>query len=79
MFNSRKSDNAFTTEMPTPCRPPETLYDVSSNFPPECNTVMMTSAAETPSSLCISTGIPRPLSDTVTDSSAWMVTTTRSQ
>ena len=40
---------------------------------------MMTSAAETPSSGWISTGMPRPLSETVTDSSAWMVTTMRSQ
>ena len=35
---------------------------------------MMTSAAERPSSGWISTGMPRPLSVTVTDSSAWMVT-----
>ncbi|MND57795.1 hypothetical protein D3C80_489310 [compost metagenome] len=34
---------------------------------------MMTSAAETPSSLWISTGMPRPLSRTVMDSSVWMV------
>src|SRR5258706_11538095 len=40
---------------------------------------MMTSAAERPSSGWISTGMPRPLSETVTDSSAWMVTTMRSQ
>ena len=37
---------------------------------------MMTSAAERPSSGWMSTGMPRPLSATVTDSSAWMVTTT---
>ena len=42
------SESALTTETPTPCRPPETLYELSSNFPPECSTVMMTSAAETP-------------------------------
>ena len=35
---------------------------------------MITSAADLPSSGCISTGIPRPSSVTVTDSSAWMVT-----
>ncbi len=40
---------------------------------------MITSAADRPSSGWISTGIPRPLSVTVTDSSAWMVTVMRSQ
>ena len=40
---------------------------------------MMTSAADLPSSGWISAGIPRPLSATVTDSSAWIVTTIRSQ
>ena len=42
-------------------------------------TVMMTSAAERPSSGWISTGIPRPSSATVTDSSAWIVTVTCEQ
>src|ERR1019366_2139863 len=72
-------DSALTTETPTPCRPPDTLYETSSNLPPECSTVMITSAAERPSSVWISTGMPRPLSETVTDSSACTVTTTRSQ
>ena len=49
--------NAFTTETPTPCKPPETLYESSSNLPPACNTVMMTSAAEVFSVLCLSTGM----------------------
>ena len=35
---------------------------------------MTTSAAETPSSFMMSTGIPRPLSITVTELSMWMVT-----
>ncbi len=39
---------------------------------------MMTSAAEMPSSLWISVGMPRPLSLTVTDPSAFSVTVTRS-
>ena len=37
---------------------------------------MMTSAALTPSSSWMSTGMPRPLSLTDTLSSAWMVTVT---
>ena len=36
--------------------------------------VIMTSAAERPSSWWMSTGMPRPLSETEMDSSAWMVT-----
>src|SRR3569832_1792080 len=36
--------------------------------------VMMTSAADRPSSGCISTGMPRPLSDTVTEPSPCTVT-----
>ncbi len=39
---------------------------------------MMTSAAETPSSLWMSTGMPRPLSETVQEPSALRVTVTRS-
>ena len=27
IFNSNFSDRAFTTDTPTPCRPPETLYE----------------------------------------------------
>ena len=72
-------ERALTTDTPTPCRPPATLYELSSNLPPACSTVMMTSAAERFSSLWMSVGMPRPLSVTVTDSSAWMVTTMRSQ
>ena len=73
------SDSALTTETPTPCRPPETLYELSSNFPPACSTVMMTSAAERPSSAWTSTGMPRPSSETLTDSSSWMTTSISSQ
>ena len=35
---------------------------------------MITSAAERPVSLCMSTGMPRPLSSTVTELSVWMRT-----
>ena len=34
ILSSRFSDNALTTETPTPCNPPETFYDSWSNFPP---------------------------------------------
>ena len=68
------SDRALTTETPTPCSPPETLYELSSNLPPACSTVMMTSAADLPSSAWVSTGMPRPSSETLTDSSGWIVT-----
>jgi len=40
---------------------------------------MMTSAAETPSSVWMSTGMPRPLSETVTELSPLSVTRTVSQ
>jgi hypothetical protein len=73
------SDRAFTTETPTPWRPPETLYVSRSNFPPACRTLRTTSAAGFPSSGMRSTGIPRPLSSTVTELSAWMTTETVSQ
>ena len=40
---------------------------------------MITSAAETPSSSWMSTGMPRPLSRTVTEPSAFRITSTWSQ
>src|SRR5437773_8931491 len=61
---SSHSLSALTTEMPTPWRPPDTLYAECSNLPPECSTVRTTSAADLPLSLWMSTGIPRPLSPT---------------
>jgi hypothetical protein len=36
-------ESAFTTETPTPCRPPETAYALPSNLPPACRTVSATS------------------------------------
>jgi len=44
-------DRAFTTETPTPWSPPETLYELSSNFPPEWRVVRINSAADIPSFL----------------------------
>ena len=48
--SSNHTDNAFTTDTPTPCKPPETLYELLSNLPPAWSCVMITSAADTPSS-----------------------------
>ncbi len=79
IFNSRYSDNALTTDTPTPCKPPDTLYELSSNLPPACSCVIITCAAETFSSSCSPTGIPRPLSFTVTEPSAFNITSMRSQ
>ena len=46
------------------------------NLPPACSRVSTTSAAETPSSSCMSTGMPRPSSRTVTLPSPFSVTST---
>ena len=46
IINSNFSESALTTETPTPCNPPEILYELWSNFPPACNCVMITSAAD---------------------------------
>jgi hypothetical protein len=75
------SERAFTTETPTPCRPPETLYEPPSwfsNLPPACSAVSASSRPDTFSVGWMSTGMPRPLSTTVTELSTWMVTSTRS-
>ena len=66
IFNFNFSESALTTETPTPCNPPDTLYESWSNLPPACNCVIITSAADIFSPLCISTGIPLPSSSTVT-------------
>ena len=79
MRRSRRDDSALTTDTPTPCSPPETLYEFWSNLPPAWSWVMMTSAAETPSSSWMPTGMPRPLSVTVHEPSAFSVTVTVSQ
>ena len=72
-------DKAFTQLTPTPWSPPETLYESLSNFPPACSLVSTTSMAGMPILGWISTGIPRPLSETDNDPSSWMVTTMWSQ
>src|ERR1700719_4790060 len=76
---SSQSESALTTETSTPCKPPETLYESLSNFPPACSTVITTSAAGFFSVACMSTGMPRPLSITVTLLSSCTVTLISSQ
>src|SRR5262249_17745980 len=76
---SRRFDSALTTETPTPCKPPDTAYDLPSNLPPACNVVSTTSTAGRFSTGCLSTGMPRPLSTTRTPPSASRVTTMVSQ
>ena len=66
--------NAFTQLTPTPCKPPDTLYDPLSNFPPACNTVMTTSNALLFSLVCIPVGIPLPSSCTVIELSSFIAT-----
>ena len=46
MFNFNFSDKALTTDTPTPWSPPDILYELLSNFPPACNCVIITSAAD---------------------------------
>ncbi len=67
-------DRALTTDTPTPCNPPEILYELLSNFPPACKTVMTISGVVLPSSSsgCTSVGMPLPLSETVTELSVWI-------
>mmetsp|Transcript_3582 Transcript_3582/g.22487 ORF Transcript_3582/g.22487 Transcript_3582/m.22487 type:complete len:278 (+) Transcript_3582:1419-2252(+) len=65
---SNASESAFTTDRPTPCSPPDTLYPLSSppNFPPACSTVSTVSSADFFVELCCAVGMPRPSSDTRT-------------
>ena len=74
MLSFSFSDKALTTETPTPCSPPDTLYESWSNLPPACNCVIITSAADFFSILCVSTGIPLPSSLTVIDPSEFKFT-----
>ncbi|OPZ49222.1 MAG: hypothetical protein BWY91_03117 [bacterium ADurb.BinA028] len=71
---SRRLDRALTTDEPTPCRPPDTLYPPPPNLPPACNWVSTSSTALTPSVGWMSVGMPRPLSRTRTPPSARSVT-----
>ena len=69
------SDKAFTTDAPTPCKPPETLYPPPPNFPPACNIVIITSTVGFFIFGCIPTGIPLPSSTTSIELSTLIVTT----
>ena len=60
-------DNALTTDIPTPCSPPLTVYAPDSNLPPAWRVVKTVVRAETFVFGCGLTGIPLPLSETVTD------------
>src|SRR5699024_3221852 len=59
--SSNHSDNAFTTDAPTPWSPPDVLYPPEPNLPPACSTVKITSGVDLPL-LCLPVGNPRPLS-----------------
>ena len=63
-------DSALTTELPTPCRPPETAYPLPPNLPPACRIVSTTSTVDFFSIGWMSTGMPRPLSTKRTPPSA---------
>src|SRR5471030_1123438 len=78
MVSLSSFDSALTHDTPTPCKPPETLYEFWSNLPPACSSVMTISAAERFGS-CLSSifrpvGTPRPLSVIEIELSEWMVT-----
>jgi hypothetical protein len=70
-------DNAFTTDAPTPCSPPDAPYAPPPNLPPACSSVSTTSSADTFFLAWRSTGMPRPLSMTSTDRSRWKMTSMR--
>src|SRR3989344_885326 len=61
-----QEESAFTTDTPTPCSPPETLYPVPPNFPPAWSMVITVSSADFFVCLWTSIGIPRPSSVTRT-------------
>src|SRR5512143_897252 len=67
------SDSAFTTDAPTPWRPPEDLYAVWSNLPPAWSVQRIVSIAGRLVLGWMSTGMPRPLSVTVIPPSFSMV------
>ena len=74
MVTSSQFERAFTTEAPTPCKPPDTLYPPPPNFPPACKMVNTTSTAGIPFFSWIPIGIPRPLSTTVIELSLFINT-----
>ena len=79
---SRRSDSALVTDTPTPCSPPENLYAASAsvfeNLAPACSSVSTSWTVGIFSSGWRPTGMPRPLSVTVTEPSRCTVTSMRS-
>ena len=79
---SSRSESALVTDTPTPCRPPENLYAASAsvleNLAPACSSVRTSCTVGIFSSGCRPTGMPRPLSVTVTEPSRCSVTSMRS-
>ena len=71
---SSRADSALTTEAPTPCRPPDALYEPPPNLPPACSLVITTSRPVSPVLGSMSTGMPRPSSRTSSDSSGCRTT-----
>ncbi|CPU65641.1 Uncharacterised protein [Mycobacteroides abscessus] len=71
---SRREDSALTTDAPTPCRPPDAVYDPPPNLPPAWSLVNTTSTPDRPVFGSMSTGMPRPSSSTVTEVSACSTT-----
>ena len=67
-------DKAFTTETPTPWRPPEKVYSLLENLAPACSLEKISSTPGTFSSGCMSTGIPLPSSSTVMELSLFRQT-----
>ncbi len=63
-------DSAFTTDEPTPWRPPETAYPPPPNLPPAWRTVSTTSTVERPSALWMSTGDASTVVDDA-DAAVW--------
>ncbi len=75
---SSLDDSAFTTEAPTPCRPPVALYEPAPNLPPACSLVNTTSTPDRPVRGSMSTGMPRATSSTAMLPSALSATVMRS-
>ncbi len=78
MSTSSLSASAFVTDTPTPCSPPENLYAASAalfeNLAPACSSVKTSCTVGIFSTGCMPTGMPRPLSVTVTEPSRCSVT-----
>ena len=66
---SSRELSALTTLAPTPCSPPEAVYEPPPNLPPACSLVITTSTPVSRVRGSTSTGMPRPSSWTSTDPS----------